>query len=660
MLKIVLMNLPFAAYHVPSIGLTQLKAVLDRELGDQVETRIVYANLDFASYMGLEVYESITSSGDHLQSGFPEWFFRQIAFPDVPDNTDEYFARYYPGHDPNTHSFLRTMREKRRGAEAVLDKLIDLYELDRADVVGFTSMFFENMISFALARKIKQRNPRVLTVLGGATSESPSGEEFIRQVDALDFVVSGPGLKCFPQMVRNLLAGRMDANHDIPGLFTKVNLGRNVGPMAEELPIDTQIELDYGPFIAALEEKLPAWEIKAVLPFETSRGCWWGERAHCTFCGLNKNTMGYRAMRPDLAVELIRSLFRFAERTSVIMCVDNILQRHYVKDVFPYLETPEDVPIFYQLKANLSEQEVAAMASANVRLITPGFESLNSNTLKLMDKGVTAFHNLQVMKHCTLYDVHPGWNILVGSPGEPAETYQKYVHDLPLFVHLPPPQGVFSIHFNRYSPYFMHPERWGLDLAPLDYYSLVYPFPQEVIANVAYDWTDQNLEAEYLQALSRWIDPMQEKLRAWQRKWDEDTNAPQPHLYLDERNGEMWIYDSRFDQVREYPVTPAVRQLLAYLNEARKLSSLPAALAGIEGPDVERDLAFARERGLLFEEDGKALSLVLPRKPPHMTYRSNALGVRKKLKPEAALAPAIAAIPRTARRVVKPTVRTGA
>jgi ribosomal peptide maturation radical SAM protein 1 len=552
------------------------------------------------------------------------------------------------------------MQEKRRGAEAVLDRLIDLYELDRADIVGFTSMFFENMVSFALARKIKERNPRVLTVLGGATSESPSGEEFIRNVEALDFVVSGPGLKNFPRLVANLLAGRMDDNHAIPGVFSRVNLGRGVPTMGEELPIDDTIELDYGPFIQALEEKLPAWEVKAVLPFETSRGCWWGERAHCTFCGLNKNTMGYRAMRPDLAVELIRSLFRFADRASVIMCVDNILQRQYVKDVFPYLDTPSEVPIFYQLKANLNEQEVAAMARANVRLITPGFESLNTETLKLMDKGVTAFHNLQVMKYCTLYDVHPGWNILVGSPGEPEETYEKYFRDLPLLVHLPAPQGLFSIHFNRYSPYFTNPERWGLDLAPLDYYALVYPFPHESILNIAYDWTDQNLQADYLKALTHWIDPVQEKIRAWQRKWDEESDAPQPMLYMDPRGEETWIYDSRFDDVREYPITQAQRQFLIYLNDQRMIPSLAADLESVEGLDVERDLAFFEERGLLFREGDKVMSLVLWRQPPRMTYRASALGVRKKLKPSNAAAPAIAAIPRTARRVVKPGAGTGA
>jgi len=660
MLKIVLLNMPFAAYHLPSIGLTQLKAVVDKQLGDRVETRIAYANIDFASYMGLEMYETITGSGDHLQAGFPEWFFRHLAFPDAPDNSEEYFARYYPSHDPTTRAFLHAAIEKRRGAGAVLDNLIDLYQLDQADIVGFTSMFFENMVSFATARKIKARNPKVITILGGATSESPSGEEWIRQVDALDFVFSGPGLKGFPRLVTNLLEGRPEDNHNIPGVFSRVNLGANVSPIAEELDIDTVVDLDYGPFIQTLEEKLPAWDIKAALPFETSRGCWWGERAHCTFCGLNKNTMGYRAMRPDLAVELIRSLFRFADRSSVIMCVDNILQRQYIKEVFPYLDTPKETPLFYQLKANLSEAEVAAMARANLKLITPGFESLSTGTLKLMDKGVTAFHNIQVMKFCVLHDVHPGWNILVGSPGEPASTYEKYIHDLPLLAHLPAPQGLYTIHFNRYSPYHMYPERWNLKLVPLDFYSLVFPFPPEAIANIAYEFTDENLQADYLQALVHWFDPVQEKVRAWQHFWHEDNPARQPHLYMHEKNGETWIYDSRFahaGDIREYPITPAVKHLLAYLDDTRRLSSLANAIEPCDGLDLERYLAWVKERGLLFEEDGKALSLVLHSKPPEMTYRASALGVRRKLKPAATLVPAmgpITPIGRSTRRTVKP------
>jgi ribosomal peptide maturation radical SAM protein 1 len=653
MLKIVLLNLPFAAYHLPSIGLTQIKSVVDQQFSDQVDLRLAYANMDFAAWIGPDLYERLGGSGEHLQSGFPEWFFREAAFPGAPDNTEEYFGRYYPSHSEGARQFRRAILEKRREVGTVLDGLVDRYALDRADVVGFTSMFFENSVAFALARRIKARNPGVITVLGGATSESPSGEEFVRHVEALDFVFSGPGLQTFPRFVENLLRGEPERNHEIPGVLSRRSLENGISPMGEELDINVPVALDYGPFLDALAETFPDWDVKAALPFETSRGCWWGERSHCTFCGLNKTTMGYRAMRPDLAVELIRSLFPYADRASVLLCVDNILQRRYVQDVFPYLDTPSGLPIFYQLKANLNEGEVEAMSRAGVKLITPGFESLSTPTLKLMEKGVTAFHNLQVMKYCSLHDVHPGWNILVGSPGESEETYAKYVRDLPLLVHLPAPQGLFSIHFNRYSPYFTKAREFGLELQPLDYYAMVYPFPAEVIANIAYDFADHNLDAEYLLALAKWIDPVRERVEQWQQRWQDGDEGLPPRLFFRELpGGEVRIYDSRFGEAREYSVSPAVHRLLTHLNEPRRTASLAGELGHVEGLDLDRDLAFLQERGLVFPEGEKLMSLVLRREPPPMTYRARALSVHRT--PKRAAEPAIVPIARVARRVVRP------
>lgn len=38
------------------------------------------------------------------------------------------------------------------------------------------------------------------------------------------------------------------------------------------------------------------------LQFETARGCWWGAKQHCTFCGLNGDTMNFRSKSPARAV----------------------------------------------------------------------------------------------------------------------------------------------------------------------------------------------------------------------------------------------------------------------------------------------------------------------------------------------------------------------
>jgi ribosomal peptide maturation radical SAM protein 1 len=657
MLKIALVNLPFASYHLPSIGLTQLKAVVEQQYGDRVSVRIVYANHDFANYIGLDLYEAIGGSEKFLDPAFPEWFFRNLAFPDIPDNADLYLARYFPGQDAAAQRQREQLLEKRRGAGAALDAVLERYGIDQADVVGFTSMFFENMASFAAARKLKERNPRLITVMGGATSESPAGEEFARAVPAIDFVFSGPGLKSFPRFIGNLLAGTPEENDRIAGVFSKCNVDAGgtggVAPMGEELNINVPIELDYGPFLDSLDQSFPGYEIKAVLPFETSRGCWWGEHSHCTFCGLNKSTMGYRAMRPDLAVELIRSLFKYADRASVLMCVDNILERHYVKEVFPHLDTPEQVIIFYQLKANLTEAEVAAMSAARVKAITPGFESLSTATLNLMHKGVTAFHNLQVMKYCALYDVFPGWNLLIGSPGEEEATYAKYVDDLPRLVHLPPPQGMFSIRFDRYSPYFDKAKEYGLDLKPIDYYSLVYPFGPEAVAHIAYEFEDQNIGSSYFKALARWVDRVRSRIDAWRERWQPGA-ALAPRLFLFERGGRSWAYDSRDGQAREIPLTPGQRHLLGLLDKPWMRAKLEQEVAGADEVDFERDLEAIRGHGLLFEEGEKMMSLALHREPPPMTSKPGSLGVKRKLREATSTTPAITPISRAPRRPVRP------
>lgn len=115
-----------------------------------------------------------------------------------------------------------------------------------------------------------------------------------------------------------------------------------VGKSGTELNINETVPLDYDEFL----ESIAIWgQIRPTLLFETSRGCWWGERAHCTFCGLNGLTMKYRSKSADVAMSQFGSLFRYAGRLPYLrlQCVDNIMPREYVKEVLPYLDVPENV-----------------------------------------------------------------------------------------------------------------------------------------------------------------------------------------------------------------------------------------------------------------------------------------------------------------------------
>ncbi|HUF62077.1 MAG TPA: hypothetical protein VMN36_08375 [Verrucomicrobiales bacterium] len=94
MFRIALVNMPFAGVHLPSIALTQLESVLSRTLNGGTATKVLYLNHDFAGHFGANAYKRISNSVQATESGFGDWLFRQVAFPHLDDNADEYLQRY--------------------------------------------------------------------------------------------------------------------------------------------------------------------------------------------------------------------------------------------------------------------------------------------------------------------------------------------------------------------------------------------------------------------------------------------------------------------------------------------------------------------------------------------------------------------------------------
>ena len=614
MYKIALINMPFANLSLPSIALTQLKAIVDERFKERVSVDIHYLSHDFAKYLGMGLYDLITGSANAQNAGLGDWFFRQTAFPDQPNNAGVYLSRYFPFHTEEMNTLKGRILEKRRGLDHFLDTLISKYALDQAQLVGFTSMFMQNAAAFSLARRLKEGTSKPIIVIGGANCESPMGQVIAKEVAPIDYVFSGPALKSFPEFVQHCLDGDLTSVGSIKGVFTKRNYIFQTGPDAigEEVSIDVPIDLDYRPFLDRLAEYFPEGEIDPILLFETSRGCWWGERAHCTFCGLNGASMAYRAMSPDLALKQFDSLFEFAPQVSRIDAVDNILPKSYLHDVLPHLKTPENVTLFYEVKADLSESDVQTLAKARVKIIQPGIESLATSTLKLMKKGTSAFRNLALLKFCAMYNIEPAWNLLIGFPGEGADVYRKYIDDLPLLTHLFPPSGVFPVRFDRYSPYFMKSKEYGLDLHPLDYYSLIYPFPGEQLHDLAYYFGDVNIGAEYAQTVSQWIGKIQEKVDFWIGSWKIDDDS-HPELVLYKDGDQHMIRDSRSGELKEYPIGEAGARILNLLSDTKRLGDVANEFRDVAGFDAAAEIADLREKGLLFHEDNRFISLVLPR-----------------------------------------------
>jgi ribosomal peptide maturation radical SAM protein 1 len=619
MFRVCLLNMPFAGLSMPSIALNQLKSVTDDALSDRVSVEIIDINQDFAQDIGISLYGDISFSAKTLYAGFGDWYFRQAAFPSAEDNTESYVKRFMWGRDELTGRLKELIRVQRPKLSLYLDKLIAKYNLSDASLVGFTSMFMQNVPSFAMARKLKSHNPQITTVLGGANCEYPMGSVVARKVDCIDYVFSGPALKSFPEFLQKLIEGDEEGCSTIRGVFHKrTSLSKASSECyGEELSIDFPIHLDYDDFLNRFEADYANDTISPVLPFETSRGCWWGQRSHCTFCGLNGATMTFRAMKPEVAIKQFRSLFRYAGRTTSLQAVDNILPKNYLTDVLPSIETPKDLEIFYEVKADLSEADLITLARAGVKSIQPGIESIATSTLKLMKKGTSSYQNVKFLKNCTFLKIRPTWNLLVGFPGEDKEVYQRYKEVIPLLTHLEPPSGVFPVRFDRYSPYYTRSNDYLLNLRPMDFYTYAYPFSEEEIANLAYYFVDSNILAQYQQTMIEMLGDLTHLVDAWKEQWNKHHSGTKPQLYLmDDQQG---IYDSRFKETKEHLLSDEQINMLTYLEQPCLLEDCVRKFSHLSEPKALAVIAELESRGLLFKEGERFLSLVMKKNPDTYT-----------------------------------------
>ncbi len=617
-MMIFLINMPFAALAAPSIGLSQLKEALARSaLVDRADVQIIYLNHDFARFLDDKLFYDHAMSNHGFSSGIGDWFFRQAAFPGADDSSAEYLSLYYPG-ESGIDARLRDLASGRRlELDAFLDQMIEKYGLAAADVVGFTSIFSQTTASIAMARRLKVLNPGVVTLMGGAACMGDAGKALVENCEVIDYVFSGCGLLSFPEFIRSHLSGDRTACERIDGVFSKTNIKRseasgvrterNVALFGAEPDINLTPTPDYTDFLDRFEENFGNSGMKPRLLFETSRGCWWGERHHCRFCGLNGPCIRFRAMSPDRAIAHINSVLRYADRCGFFASVDNILPREYIADVLPRIELKPGGKIQYEVRADLNEKEIAALCKAGVTLVQPGIEAISTESLKLMGKGLSAFSNIRFLKACSRHPVSLGWNLLIFVPGEAEETYQRYLDLFPLLYHLHPPLAVYPIEFVRYSEYVEHPEQYGLSLCPEPFYSMIYPFDEQTIGRLAHKFMNTQADSRKIRS---WMDKLGAAIEAWRVRWLNSDKFQQSRLCLLEADGETVVYDSRSGRVTEHPLGKGALEILRFLEKERSVSEIEARFANESGGDPAKVMDDFRKRGLLFEENGRFMSLV--------------------------------------------------
>jgi ribosomal peptide maturation radical SAM protein 1 len=483
--RVLLVNPPWASCGSPSIQCGLLKAGLQPR-GHEVSVR--YLNLRLAAQVGLTRYEAVSSMHGEREHMLGEWLFGKAAFGDQPEALAMY-ERF-----PELGEQLEEMGLSWSAVTEWRDALIPdwtasqarLLASEGADVLMFTSTFLQTCSGFALGRAVKRLDPAIVSIYGGANFESTMGEEFARCCDWIDYVVTGEGDQAIQDLLSAIENGEARYSKIAGVCCRDATTGAVVSTPA--VPVESMDNLptpDYDDYFAQAAQVPEFAEcVRPVLPIQMARGCWWGAKHQCTFCGLNGTAIGFRRMSPERALQEVRVLLS-RYRIGKLYAVDNIFDLKFVEALLPRLmEEGWDLDLFLEVKTNMTRAQIGALALAGVRHVQPGIESLSSPVLSLMSKGSTMLTNICFLKWASYYGISCGWNILTGFPGERITDYEDQVALIPYLWHLEPPGHVGRIWLERFSPNYE--EHRFTNVRPREAYRMTLGIEGLVHERVAY------------------------------------------------------------------------------------------------------------------------------------------------------------------------------
>ena len=316
---------PFLPRNRPALGISNLISVL-RSAG--YRTTAHYLNIDFAKQIGSDLSWFIEESfnGDLLLG-------EMIFTPALWGSAAPPWADYEPSRKQIMSGYLQYLSFKDLGeitsklryiterSPLVIDYWADFLLKKKPDVIAFSTTFQQTIASLALAKRIKEKAPTTppYVIFGGANCEGDMGKALADNFPFIDTVVSGEGEGVILDVIEGLLVEKP---------LNRYIFGRAVQDM-DSLPLP-----DFSDYFSALEGDAGLGTVQLVV--EASRGCWWGAKSHCTFCGLNGSSIAYRSKSPERFTDELDELRDLYKRDAFLL-TDNILDMSYFKNVFPKL-----------------------------------------------------------------------------------------------------------------------------------------------------------------------------------------------------------------------------------------------------------------------------------------------------------------------------------
>jgi ribosomal peptide maturation radical SAM protein 1 len=546
--NVLLVASPFTSFTIPSLGLHLLQASCQ---GAGIKAKVLYSNLLYSNLIGMKLHKAIS---EDIYLLLKERLFAVAAFgidsvtigrmmhkfSDPKWLPDHFWKVKQHFSDPQVTEPVANIKEWLCSVDLkYLESLTNswLHALAREiaaigfRIVGCSTTMGGLLPVVALLNHVKKADPGVITIIGGALCEAEMAEGILSLNTGIDYIFSGEGEVTLPALVKQIMEGHL------PG--EKIIYGQEITDL-DTIPLP-----DYREYVVQREKYHPtrAAEKKAFkLPFETSRGCWYGK---CTFCGIKGKKGLFRSKSADRVIQGLKALVE-RHGMNVVIMADLLMPSQYFDTLLPRLPNEIDsIRIHYPMKVNLTLDQVISLRNAGIIKLQPGIESLSPSLLKRMRKPQTVRDNIALLRYSRSAGINLVWFLLFGFPGDQINEYEEMLHLLPLIRHLQPPIDTYPLILCRYNRYQTSPGEFGIsNLQPAGVFKDTFPSHAD-LDKIAYcftaDFPSQSLKNPAI------IIALRREVQAWRRAWAPYETIPLdillPTLHVSRKTSDRYVLE---------------------------------------------------------------------------------------------------------------------
>ncbi|MFH6953353.1 RiPP maturation radical SAM C-methyltransferase [Pseudoalteromonas sp. XMcav1-K] len=608
--------MPWAMVQEPALGPSILSASLKRE---RINVKVEYCNLKLLKYLKFESYTRVAdvfALNDFIFSGVLDNSFTSHQEEILEDIVNSLWSH---NNDWVNDERFACKQDVFNYILQIRNKIIPKYLMECAesilefnpDLVAFSCLFDQTIPSLALSKLINEINPSISIAFGGYALKGPIGKNILDAFNFVDSVVTGPGENEIVRLAKY-------AHNKKRSIVRHLDVSCREPQHVDDYPIENSPAPDFDDYEDILlkldsEEKIKVdWR---VVPYETSRGCWWGVKSHCVFCGIDKEDLTYTYKSRN------KVLFEVASNTdkhsiSTVRFIDYILPHQYYDDLLPELSGKKGINFTCELKSNINSEKMDKLKKAGFAEIQPGIETFSTKILKRMKKGVTAAQNIFTMKLGLQSGIIVHYNFLFGFPFDDEESYETMIDQIPSLFHLQPPATVVEVLTTRFAPL-----QKGLvcgvskSEVPHRFYNLI--FSKGFIDSTKFSISDYCYYFEQQYDVTPKLRESYQLIISLMQQWNSKFYGKNNSFLIYEinENGCFEFLDTRNESVRKFSLDAIASNI--YKELETKIRGLNYLIDTFEGrytsSQVRKAISTLLQRKLVFQDDNTFVGLGLPR-----------------------------------------------